>query len=272
MEFNEQLYDAIQKSEYILIGIGEEFEINALEMLNSDLLITNTQKLPNTVPDHFFKDVIMADYYEKYHSKRLLSAYEKLLDLVKDKKYFMVSLNKDRLPLSTGFDQNCVVFPMGGYTHLQCSNNCQKAVIDSKEYIDYFLKYFEEYDQISQEDIPTYEQSFSVPKCPFCGSELSFNYYGNDNSKEYCEAGYIDRWQDYLQFLQKTINHSLCVIELGVSSRFPTVVRLPFEKTVFFNKKSLMFRIHSYDCNISEDIQDKCFTLKENALDFIRNL
>jgi len=264
-----ELIDAIKESEYVLIGIGEEFEINAFEMLADDKMVSQTSKLPKSIPDDFFKDLIFANYYNQYDRDRLKQPYLKLFELIKDKNYFLISVNEDRLPIKYGFHQNKTVFPCGGYINLQCSDNCQDAVIDSKEYIDYYLQYFDEYNSYDQGGQNELEHKYMPPKCPFCGKELSFNHL---KCKKYCEAGYQDGWEEYLKFLQKTINHSLCVLELGVSDRYPTVIRSPFEKTVFFNKKSKMFRIHSYLGAVPENIQDKCYFIKENALDFMNKI
>ena len=61
---------------------------------------------------------------------------------------------------------------------------------------------------------------------------------------KYCEGGYLEQWEAYMKFLQKTINRKLCILELGVSMRFPGVIRNAFEKTAYYNQKAKMFRIH----------------------------
>ena len=51
--------------------------------------------------------------------------------------------------------------------------------------------------------------------------------------------------QCYLKWLQGTLNKKLCILELGVDFTFPQVIRFPFEKTAFYNKKATFVRVNS---------------------------
>ena len=46
-------------------------------------------------------------------------------------------------------------------------------------------------------------------------------------------------FERYLHWLGFTLNQKLCILELGVGFVQPQVIRFPFEKTCYFNQKSV---------------------------------
>ena len=85
------------------------------------------------------------------------------------------------------------------------------------------------------------------------------------------EEGYSQQWQHYMEWLQRTLNRRLCVLELGVGMAYPTVIRWPFEKIVFLNQKSNLFRVHSKLYYLTEEIQGRGYSLEEKPIDFLIN-
>ena len=53
---------------------------------------------------------------------------------------------------------------------------------------------------------------------------------------------------------------------------FPSVIRFPFEKVAFFNKKAKLIRINETLYQLSEQIGEKGISIAENAVDFMNNL
>ncbi len=62
--------------------------------------------------------------------------------------------------------------------------------------------------------------------------------------EEKTDTVYWQQWDDYTKWLQGTLHKKLLVMELGVGLRYPTVIRFPFEKIVYFNRKAQLLRIH----------------------------
>ena len=75
-----------------------------------------------------------------------------------------------------------------------------------------------------------------------------------------------------MKFLQKTINRKLCILELGVSMRFPGVIRNAFEKTAYYNQKAKMFRIHQTLADVPQNMEQKVYAKYENSVAYIANL
>lgn len=87
-----------------------------------------------------------------------------------------------------------------------------------------------------------------------CGSDKTGNVVTNEN---YDESGYLPQWQVYTKWLEGTLNKKLCILELGVGFQYPTVVRFPFEKIVFFNQKSVFYRVHSTFSQLTPEIKER---------------
>lgn len=76
-----------------------------------------------------------------------------------------------------------------------------------------------------------------------------------------------ENWSDYMKWLSFTLNRHLLVLELGVGFANPMVIRFPFEKTVFLNQKSRMYRVHPVLPQVTAEIGDRGVAMKADPLD-----
>lgn len=81
-----------------------------------------------------------------------------------------------------------------------------------------------------------------------------------------------DRWEKYLSFLQNTINKNLLIFELGVGFLQPEVIRFPFEKTTFYNKKATLIRVNKNFYQLSKEISERGIAIKEDPSLFLEQL
>ena len=170
-------------------------------------------------------------------------AYQALARLLEGKDYFIVTTNTDAAIYDSSLDQERVVAPCGNETWRQCSKACTKDIWEPGEIPD---------------DI-----------CPHCGAPLT----GNTREAEtYIEEGYLPQWQKYTRWLAMTMNRELLVWELGEGFKVPTVIRWPFEKTVFFNRKSRMYRVHQTLSQVTEEIKERAVAVAENSVGWIKSL
>lgn len=168
------------------------------------------------------------------------AAYEKLFELVKDKDYFVVSQNMDGLLYDSPFDHKRSVAPCGNVNWKQCSKACTKDIWE-------------------QDEVPS-------GICPHCGAPLEGNMV---QSECYIEEGYMPQWKAYTEWLTRTLNRNLLVLELGVGFKIPSVIRWPFEKTAYFNKKSYLFRVHETFAQTAKEIEERSCGIPENSVEFI---
>ena len=78
-----------------------------------------------------------------------------------------------------------------------------------------------------------------------------------------------EKWEAYNQWLSRTLNRNLCLLELGVGLKYPTIIRWPFEKIAFFNNKAVMYRVHKSLYQSTEELGDKCIGIKADPLDYV---
>lgn len=174
---------------------------------------------------------------------KIRQAYEALGRLLDGKDYFIVTTNTDAAVYDSCLEGQRIVAPCGNETWRQCSKACTKDIWEPGEIPD---------------DI-----------CPHCGAPLTGNTREADT---YIEEGYMPQWKKYTGWLAMTINRELLVLELGEGFQTPTVIRWPFEKTVYFNRKSHMYRVHKSLSQVSEEIGERAEAVAENSVEWVRKL
>lgn len=169
------------------------------------------------------------------------AAYEALYELVKDKDYFLVTTLTDGAVYDTLFDRERITAPCGNIHWRQCSKACTKDIWEEGE----------------------------LPEelCPHCGAPLTGNTI---KAETYIEEGYLPGWKRYLAWQAKTVNRTLTILELGEDFAVPTVMRWPFEKIVFFNRKALLYRVNEAFYQIPQEAQERSIPIHENSLEWIR--
>ncbi len=257
---SEEFIQKISDAELVLVGIGEELEIGRKTMEKNDLYARafeqagEDQKRCPYIEKHFF---------DRSGDEAVLSRksdYSRLAGLLEGKNYFVVTLCTDGLIHGTGFDEGRIVEPCGNMEKMQCADKCTPEIYDRKE----------EVRKLGEMLLSGREpDDFTVPSCPLCGKELVFN---NISAENYAEEGYLERWASYTKWLQGTVNRRVCMVELGVGMRFPTVIRWPFEKIVYFNQKAFLFRIHSRLYQTAQEIKERSRGIQASVPDFLKAL
>ena len=167
----------------------------------------------------------------------LEAAYEALYDLIKEKDYYIVTTLTDGAVYEMPFDKNRIVAPCGNIHWRQCSKACTKDIWEESEVPD---------------DV-----------CPHCKAPLTGNTI---KAETYIEEGYLPRWKDYMKWQTGTINRSLVILELGEGFATPTVMRWPFEKIIYFNRKSRLYRINESFYQLPKEAEERGVSVHENSV------
>ena len=167
----------------------------------------------------------------------LKAAYEALYDLIKEKDYYIVTTLTDGAVYEMPFDKNRIVAPCGNIHWRQCSKACTKDIWEESEVPD---------------DV-----------CPHCKAPLTGNTI---KAETYIEEGYLPRWKDYMKWQTGTINRSLVILELGEGFSTPTVMRWPFEKIIYFNQKSKLYRINENFYQLPKEAEKRGVSVHENSV------
>ena len=234
MDLKEYFKDA----DMVLVGIGEAFQDKF-----ENISIADEKNI--TILEEYARK----KYLNICEEDEVIQAYRKLETILEGKNYFVVTLCTDDKIFKTNIKQERIVAPCGSYSLLQCEDVCTEDIYS-----------FDAYE--------TMLENAEEPVCPKCGKKLVMNHIG---AKKYSEEGYLKKWNLYMKWLQGSLNKKICVLELGVGMKYPTVIRWPFEKVAFINQKAKFTRVHEQLYQLTEDMKEKGISIKENPIDFLRN-
>lgn len=248
----------VNDAEMVLIGIGEEFE--------SKYLIENTGVYENAC-DELKKNGLqdLYPYVNRFFMREreagVLNALGKLHSLVKDKNYFVVSTCMSDDLFYAGFKKDRIVSPCGTFERMQCKTSGSCGLTETPQ------TFLEEIGKCCMRQKSW--DGLEIPVCKSCGEKLSFNTI---YAEKYDETGYLDQWSLYMKWLQGTVNRKLVLLELGVGLQFPSVIRWPFEKTTYYNKKAELIRVHKNLYQLTPEVKEQGFYIPQNAIDVLNLL
>lgn len=142
--------------------------------------------------------------------------YEKLLRLVADKDYFIITTNVDHCFQKAGFAKKRLFYMQGDYGLFQCSEPCCRKTYDNEISIRKMLE--------DQKDMRVSAEL--IPYCPICGKPMTMNLH--------CDATFVqdDGWyralQRYKEFLEQHKGLRVLFLELGVGMNTPAIIKFPF--------------------------------------------
>ena len=117
--------------------------------------------------------------------------YENLLELVKEKDYFVLTTNVDHCFQKAGFEKERLFYTQGDYGLFQCSEPCCQETWDNEEVISEMVR------QQKQMRIPTE----LVPRCPHCGKPLTMNLRSDDTFVQ--DKGWYQASERYSRYIRE---------------------------------------------------------------------
>lgn len=179
--------------------------------------------------------------------------YEQLLSIVKDKEYFVLTTNVDHCFQKAGFDKKRLFYTQGDYGLFQCSKPCHRKTYDNEEIIK--KMYSEQKDM----RIPTE----LIPKCPVCGREMSMNLRADDTFVE--DKGWQIAKDRYVAFAEKYRDKKLVLLELGVGSNTPVIIKYPFWRMAYANPLSTYVCVNYGEAMCPDQIKDRSVCINEDV-------
>lgn len=269
----EEIKEIINDSDMILIGLGEEF--NDISFLKKNTDYSEGRKC---LEEHNLFWLLPA--YEQECRNRLPERREemraalcKLAESVQSKNYFVVATAVNDMIAEIPWKEGRLVMPCGGSRLKQCSEGCSEEICELTETDKSTLaQYMKNILQNTNDDLKYNEQyvkNIDLGKCSKCGRPLVLN---NIYAEHYDETGYLSQWQLYTKWLQGTLNKKVLILELGVSLKFPSVIRWPFEKIAYFNQKAVFCRVNENLYQLSEELKDKGISVPKNSIDWLHGM
>jgi len=255
--------EAIKYAEAIVIGAGAGLSTSAGLTYDG---IQFKQNFSEFIVKYGMEDMYSAGFYpfdtqeEKwaYWSRHIFynrydvgptEVYVDLHDLVKQKKYFVLTTNVDHQFWISGFEMERIYATQGDYGLFQCAKGFHKKLYENEYEVKAMIA--------QQKDckIPQY----LVPKCPVCGGDMEVNlrcdgYFVEDESW-HLSAG------RYSTFLEENKDKKLLFLELGVGMNTPGIIKYPFWKMTNQWKNSFYICINKGQAWAPNEIRDRSIYL-----------
>lgn len=204
-------------------------------------------------------------YWSRYiYINRYMDApepvYQELLDIVKDKDYFVITSNVDHCFQKAGFDKKKLFYTQGDYGLLQCSVPCCNKTFDNEDIIRQMME------QQKDMRIP----SALLPVCPHCGKPLTTNLRADDKFVQ--DDGWYMAAERYNNFLHTRENTRILYLELGVGSNTPAIIKYPFWNMTSRNKNATYACINYGEAICPKEISHQSICINSDIREIIKAL
>ena len=175
--------------------------------------------------------------------------YQELLEIVKDKDYFVITTNVDHCFQKAGFDKERLFYTQGDYGLFQCSEPCCQETFDNANIIRKMTE--------RQEDMRI--PSELLPICPHCGRPMTMNLRSDDKFVE--DEGWHEAAERYENFLRTRKGQRILFLELGVGYNTPVIIKYPFWRMTAENPKATYACINCGEAVCPREIQKQCICI-----------
>ncbi len=183
--------------------------------------------------------------------------YRDLLELVKDKDYFVLTTNVDHQFQRAGFDKRRLFYTQGDYGLWQCSKPCHDKTYDNEEAVRAMAE--------QQKDMKIPAEL--IPKCHLCGAPMTMNLRCDASFVE--DAGWHSAASRYKDFIRRRGNSHILFLELGVGLNTPAVIKYPFWQMTARNPNAVYACVNLGECGCPNEIAGQSVCLREDIGDIL---
>lgn len=191
--------------------------------------------------------------------------YNKLLNLVKDKDYFVLTTNVDHCFQRSGFDKKRLFYTQGDYGLFQSSNPhgiSSHKTYDNREIVkDMLLAQGFEVAENNELRTPKGKKlsmripTELIPYCPDDGELMTTNLRSDDKFVE--DEGWHIASGRYFDFIQRHNDLHVVYFELGVGGNTPVIIKYPFWKYTAQNKSAMYVCINKGEAVAPHEIMKR---------------
>ena len=188
--------------------------------------------------------------------------YKKLLSILKDKNYFVITTNVDHQFQRAGFEKDRLFYTQGDYGLFQSINPKNQKTYDNGNWVmqameaQGFVKDENAVFSIPDDGIISMQIPTNlIPKCPDDNSDVTMNLRADDSFVE--DEGWHKASESYYEFLQTNKDRHILFLELGVGANTPVIIKYPFWQMTKENKKAIYACINCGEAFCPIEIEDR---------------
>ncbi len=216
----------------------------------------------------FYPFDTLEEYWAWWSRHILLNRYEAgvgkpyadLLDLVRDKDYFVLTTNVDHQFQLAGFEKARLFYTQGDYGLWQCAKACHPKTYDNEEAVRRMVS--------AQADmrIPT----DLIPRCPICGAPMTMNLRCDDTFVQ--DAGWYAAAGRYEAFLREHRGKHILLLELGVGANTPGIIKYPFWRMAAQNPKAVYACVNRGQAYVPAELEQQTICIDRDIADGLNAL
>lgn len=212
----------------------------------------------DTLEEHwaFWSRYVMCNRYEPIPGR----VYQQLLDLLRDRDYFVLTTNVDHCFQRAGFDKQRLFYTQGDYGLFQCSRPCCQETWDNEDAIRAMV------DQQSDLRIP----SELVPHCPHCGAPATMNLRSDGTFVE--DEGWHKAAARYSEFLRRHEGMRTLYLEIGVGGNTPGIIKYPFWQMTAANPRATYACVNLGEAYAPRELERQSILIDASANEVITRL
>ena len=200
--------------------------------------------------------------YINRYMKAPKPVYERLLDLVRGKDYFVITTNVDHQFQKAGFDKKRLFYTQGDYGLFQSTNPKIRKTYDNEDWVmeameaQGFAKAGNgEFVMPEDGSVRMRIPSELIPRCPDDGSDMTMNLRSDDSFVE--DEGWHRASAAYSDFLTGHDGQHLLFLELGVGANTPVIIKYPFWQMTYRNERAVYACLNYGEAICPEEIEDR---------------
>ena len=203
--------------------------------------------------------------------------YKDLLELVKEKNYFVITSNVDHQFQRAGFDKKRLFYTQGDYGLFQRADGRGGKTWDNEDWVMLAMEaqgFERDGDGVFQ--VPEGRMLSMriphdlIPRCPENGSAVSMNLRADDSFVE--DEGWHEASACYAAFLKEHEGDHILFLEIGVGANTPVIIKYPFWAMTVENPKAVYACLNYSEAVCPKQIENRSICLDGDSGEVLRRL
>ncbi len=213
-------------------------------------------------------------YYNRYIDPPK-PVYQNLLALVQGKDYFVITTNVDHQFQRAGFDKRRLFYTQGDYGLFQSVDPKIRETFDNEDWV---MEAMQAQGFVRDDDgtfqMPNGETvSMRIPSSliPFApdGSPVIMNLRSDDSFVE--DEDWHRAAEAYTKYISEHEGKHVRFLEIGVGGNTPVIIKYPFWRMTFDNKKAVYACINHSEALCPKEIEDRSICIEGDIAEILLN-